>query len=148
MPNSEVNLENIRQRPALIDRLPGLSQASGTAIYPHVYVGRELYANLVSDEPDQSNVALVLHEQEHIKRIKEAGAFKWYGRYVFSRTFRLEEELEATKSQFVHLKSYGIQADLEHRAKVLSSGLYLWPTNYEHAYMRLAVIWESASTSS
>ena len=144
MSNTEINLDNLRPRPIFIDKLPGISASSGTAIYPYVYVGRSLYENLTSDEPDHAGIALVLHEQEHLKRIGEAGVFKWYGRYFYSRTFRLDEEIEATKTQFNYLKQNGESVDLDHRAKILSGGVYLWPTNYQHAYALLSAIWNSA----
>ncbi|MDB5175203.1 MAG: hypothetical protein JWM81_61 [Candidatus Saccharibacteria bacterium] len=98
----------------------------------------------MSDEPDQSNVALVLHEQEHITRIQELGIVNWYRHYFFSRTFRLEEELAAIKPQFNHLKRSGISVDIEHRARMLCGGAYLWPTSYDNAYSRLSAIWEAA----
>jgi hypothetical protein len=92
MSNPEVKLENVRPRPVYLDKLSGLSPHSGTAIYPYVYVSRALYDNLISGNPDPSSVALVLHEQEHIERIRNTGALKWYSRYLFSPKFRLHEE--------------------------------------------------------
>lgn len=145
MVNPELNLANIRSRPAFIDGMPGLSPTSATAIYPYIYVGKALYANLISEQPDPSNVALILHEQEHIKRIREAGILKWYGRYAISRTFRLQEELAAIEPQFAHLKGYGISVDFKHRARILSGGMYLWPGDYEGVYGRLTEIWECAN---
>ena len=144
MSNTEINLDNLRPRPAFIDKIPGISSSSGTAIYPYVYVGKTLYENLTSHEPDQAGIALVLHEQEHLKRIGEMGVFKWYGRYFFSHTFRLDEEIEATKPQFSHLKQNCKSVDLDHRAKILSGPVYLWSTNYQHAYALLSAIWNSA----
>jgi hypothetical protein len=144
MSNPEVKLENVRPRPVYLDKLSGLSPHSGTAIYPYVYVSRALYDNLISGNPDPSSVALVLHEQEHIERIRNTGALKWYSRYLFSPKFRLHEELAATKPQFAYLKRMDISAHLEHRAKVLSGPMYLWPASYDDALKQLYAIWESA----
>jgi hypothetical protein len=137
-----IDLSSVRQRPWLVDHLPGISAGSGTAIYPYVYVGRELYRNVRSANPDPRYIALIIHEQVHIKRIKAYGPAKWYWQYFLRPGFRLEEELLAYGRQFEHLKIAGLTYDLELCAQRLSGFIYLWSTSRGHALARLRALWQ------
>lgn len=139
-----IDLSNVRRRPAVLDYLPGLSAGSGTTIYPSIYVGRQLYANIHSVEPNPYYLGLIIHEQEHMKRIKARGPVKWYVRYIFRSDFRLSEELAAYAKQFAYLKNLGLTYDLDHCAHNLSSFIYMWSTSENDALLRLQSLWEKA----
>lgn len=139
-----VKLDNIRKKNSLVELLPGIGRNTGTAIYPNVYLPKTIYTDVHSDKPNPYNICLVLHEQEHIKRIKREGIFKWYTKYLFSRKFRFEEELAATKPQLAFIKSKGLTFDLQRKARLLSGWLYLWSVNYDNALKRLKEIWNNA----
>ena len=143
MPATEtIDLSNVRPRPPVIDRLPGINPAAGTALYPNVYVGRALYEDLHSPAPDQYHIGLVVHEQEHINRIRARGVITWYFKYFASSEFRVAEELAASHAQFRYLKAEGLSVNLEQKAKFLSSWAYLRPIGYEQALQKLTALWE------
>ncbi|QQG47517.1 MAG: hypothetical protein HY044_00265 [Candidatus Woesebacteria bacterium] len=119
---------------------PIFFQHTAQAIYPNIYVPKWLYEHLKSKNPDSERVAVIIHEQTHIKRQKEMGWFLWEIKYVFLPKFRLEEELLAIKAQVKYLKSKGIkydEKDVEKAAKFLSSYLYLWMVSYKEAKRKL-----------
>ncbi len=136
-------LENVRVRPALLEHLPGTNPYSGTTIYPNIYVSREVYENLAGEQPDPRYLALIQHEQVHVRHIRARGALGWYVRYFVSPKFRLAEELEGYRAQFAYLKATNIDPALERRARALSGAAYLWCTNYRNAYAKLQAIWEN-----
>ena len=142
--NKTVELSNVRRRPLIIDRLSGLGEGSGTTIYPCVYVGHKLYADVHSAKPNPYYLALIIHEQEHVKRIKTYGPTKWYLHYIFRSRFRLEEELVAYGKQFTYLKTQGLTYDLDRCARNLSSFIYLWAVSKEDALAKLRDLWAKA----
>lgn len=138
---SEVRLDNVRRKSVFVERMPTIGRNTGTTIYPYVYLPRKIYDDIYSVKPNPYNIALVVHEQEHVKRIKQVGVLSWYAKYLISGKFRLEEELAATKPQFAYLKSRGLTFDLERKARWLSGAMYLWATTYPRALERLKAIW-------
>ena len=144
--NKPLNAANVRPRPQLVDRLLHLSPYAGTAIYPYVYVSREVYQNIHSSEPAPQYRALIEHEQAHIKRIGDHGALRWYFNYIASSSFRFSEELEATKAQFAVLKESNIDPDIERRARMFASATYLWCADTDVALAKLKAIWEETET--
>jgi len=139
----ELELANVRKKSRIFDLLPWLNQNTATAICPHVYVPRTMYEDLHQKSPDPYYIALVLHEQEHIKRAKTSGVFRFYVRYLLRRHFRFEEELEAIKPQFHYLKKMGLDPYIEHRARYMSGWLYFWPVSYDTALRKLQEIWDN-----
>lgn len=55
--------------------IPLLSTHTAHAIYPNIYLPKQVYEDLLSDDPKQKNVSVLIHEQTHIKRQKEMGWF-------------------------------------------------------------------------
>ena len=137
-----MNLDNIRQKPKFIDVLPGLGRGTCHALYPNIYLSRSVYMNLTSEHPSPYTEAVVLHEQEHLNRMKQYGVMKWYLKYLTSRSFRLDEELAATEVQLVYIKAAGGTLDLERRARQLSGPLYLWAAKYDTVLGRLMDMWD------
>ena len=138
-----MNLQNVRRKPWLVDVLPGVGRGTCHAVYPNIYLARSVYKSVTSNEPDPYSEAVVIHEQEHLKRMKAYGVAKWYVRYLLSRKFRLAEELAASKPQLGHIKNKKLTFNLERKARVLSGWLYLWPASYESVLKNLNEAWES-----
>ncbi|HEY5442198.1 MAG TPA: hypothetical protein VIJ68_01530 [Candidatus Saccharimonadales bacterium] len=136
-PPQTIDLKLVKQKPKLIEWLPGVGKATCQAVYPNIYVPRHVYASLQSDNPEPRYIAVLLHEQEHLLRMKQSGVLKWNLRYAFSRKFRLDEELAAVKPQKIYLLQQGEAYDDERKAKLLSSWLYFWSTSYDKALEKL-----------
>ncbi len=124
--------ENIRVR---------LGDKTALAIYPNVYLPKKVFENIKSTKPDPKNVAILLHEQEHIKRQKKMGFIKWGIKYIFSPGFRFNEELIATRAQMAAYKKYNKNFEIEKAAKSLSSWIYCWPVSYKKAKEDLEKMW-------
>jgi hypothetical protein len=139
----KIRLDNLKKKNRFVELLPFVGSKTGSAFYPNVYVPKTIYADLHSNNPSPYSLALVIHEQEHIKRMKNEGVLRFYAKYLFSGKFRFEEELAATKPQFAFIKSKGLIFDLERKARFLSGWLYLWPLKYEEALKRLNTIWDT-----
>ena len=132
---------NVKVKSKLWDLIPWISNKTAQAIYPNIYLPKFVYSDLISDSPSVWNVALLKHEQEHIKRQKEAGIFIWSLKYIFSPKFRFEEELKADVSKLKFLKSKKANPYIDKRAKHLSGWNYFWPVSYKEARARLMNIW-------
>lgn len=135
---------NTRQKSRLVELFPWIGGGTSTTIYPYVYMSRRVYKNIHDKNPDPYAVSVLLHEEEHIERIHRAGVRRWYGRYLYSRKFRFEEELAAMIPQFAYIKSHGLTLDFNQRARVLSGHLYFWPVSRTEALRRLTEIWDNA----
>lgn len=139
------DLERIRKGvgviPGFIRYFPGFTKISGFPLRDRFLLSPELYNDLCSDNPTPYTIGLAIHEMEHIKRAKELGFWKYHIWYRLSKKFRYQEELECHKPQFHYFKNTGFDFDLEHRAKILSSSLYLWPVKYEKALIDLQEVY-------
>lgn len=129
--------KNIKPKTRLWKLVPFLANKTAHGIYPNVYLPKSVYNNLKSNTPNPYNVALLLHEQEHVKRQKEQGLMTWLLKYIFSPKFRFNEELQADIPKIKYLKSKKIEFDLEKRARQLSSWIYLWPFSYKETKEKL-----------
>lgn len=132
-----IDLKLVKQKPRLIEWLPGIGKATCQAVYPNIYVPHHVYASLRSANPEPKYIAVLLHEQEHLHRMKQHGVLVWNLRYIFIRRFRFNEELAAVKPQKDYLQQQGQAYDDEAKAKMLSGWLYLWSTSYNKALERL-----------
>lgn len=137
---SKVKLnKNVKLKVGLWKLIPFLAEKTAHGIYPNVYLPQSIYNNLKSNIPNPYNVALLLHEQEHVRRQKEQGTVNWLLKYIFSAKFRFNEELLADIPKIKYLKSKNLEFDLEKRAKQLSSWIYLWQVNYKEAKAKLQI---------
>lgn len=139
-----IDFSNVRKKPFLIDQLPWIGRGTCTAIYPYVWLSRKAYDNLYKSEPGPYSLAVVLHEQEHLKHMKERGVLKFYLKYMFVPSFRFNEELQATKPQFAYLKAAGLTYDLKRKAKQLSGWLYFRAANYDTALASVKDLWDNS----
>mgnify|MGYP001583543503 CR=1 FL=1 len=129
--------KNIKAKVGLWKLIPFLANKTAHGIYPNVYLPEHIFNDLKSNNPNPYNVALLLHEQEHVKRQKEQGIVIWLLKYIFIPKFRFEEELKADISKIDFLKSKNLEFDVEKRAKQLSGWIYLWPVSYKEAKEKL-----------
>lgn len=134
---------NVKQKTLIWNIFP-FSKYTAQAIYPNIYLTREVYENLKSDRPNTRYIAVLKHEQTHIEREKRMGWIKWGLGYVFLPKFRFNEEFEAIKSSMGYLKKRKSSFDTERSAKYLSGWLYLWCVSYKKAKCELDKAWQEA----
>lgn len=94
-------------------------------IDPYIYLPKKLY-----DDP-VSRLDIMIHEHVHLVQ-QQDHPFKFYLKYVFSKSFRYEAELQAYSVQLRYL-SWKLGTDLDYSgiAKDLSSWRYLWCQSYD-----------------
>lgn len=134
---------NVRVKQHLWNIFP-FTKYTANAIYPNIYVSKDVYENLNSKKPSPRYVAVLEHEQTHIERQRKMGWIKWGLKYALSYDFRFNEELEAIKAAMKYLKEMKSNFDTEKRAKFLSGWLYLWCVSYEKAKEELDRAWKEA----
>lgn len=132
---------NIKIKSGLWNITPLLSTYTCNAIYPNIYVPKEIYKNLSSKNPKPEYIAILKHEDTHIQRQKSQGWILWGLKYAFSSKFRFEEELIAIKAGMKYLKKHKLTFDTDRRAKFLSSYVYLWCVSYKEAKTKLDQAW-------
>ena len=132
--------KNVRLKKGLWNLFPFLN-FTGQAIYPNIYLSKNVYENLKTNKPEPHYFAALKHEQTHIERATKKGWIIWNLKYIISPTFRFNEELEAIKSSMRYLKENNITFNTDKRAKHLSSYLYLWCVSYKKAKEKLDEIW-------
>jgi hypothetical protein len=133
--------KNVRRIPSWINRIPLLKHTGGLALYPYIFLNAIFYNDLLSKNPKPKTVYALTHEQEHIKRAKAKGAFLWILLYVFSPSFRVNEELEADREAMKYWKKLHLTFDFDLHAKFLSGYMYLWPISQNEAKQKLLKIW-------
>ncbi len=121
--------------------LPITSTYTAHAIYPNIYLPRDIFENLKSSKPDNKNISILIHEQTHIKRQKNTGWLLWGIKYVFLSNFRFNEELVAIKESMKFMKSKKESWDIDRSARFLSSYLYLWCISRKKAKLSLDKVW-------
>jgi hypothetical protein len=134
---------NIRAKSRLWDLIPWISNKTAQAIYPNIYLPKFVYENLQSSNPNVWHVALLVHEQEHIKRQKKTGLLKWGFKYIFFPKFRYEEEIAADIPKLKYIKENNGDPYIEKRARHLSGWNYFWPVSYQEVKTRLENIWKN-----
>lgn len=134
---------NVKPKNFVWSMLP-FSRYTAQAIYPNIYITKEVYENLKSNKPNPRYIAALKHEQTHIEHQKKMGWIKWRLSYVLLPKFRFNEELEAIKSSMRYLKERKNNFDTKRNAKFLSSWLYLWCVSYKKAKYELDKAWQKA----
>lgn len=133
---------NVKMKPSFWNIIPWLTRQTATALYPNIYLPQHIYKDLLKRDPDPYNVALLIHEQTHIKREMEIGWFYFDLKYLFSPTFRVNEEFIAIKEAMKFIKSKELMWNTEKSARYLSGWVYLWPVSYKYAKKTLHDIWK------
>lgn len=118
-----------------------LNKVRGLLFLNKIYLRKDIYENLLSQNPDPYNESILIHELEHLKSLKEKGWLKYGFDYNFTRRGRLEEELRAIKAQIIFLKSKNLDYPyVERSARALSGMYYLWAGKYEDIKHKLEEI--------
>jgi hypothetical protein len=117
----------IKPKPLIFKVILFLRYNVANCIYPFIFTPRAIYNNLVSENQNPYYLALIIHEEVHYKKQKELGILIFGLKYIFSKEFRLKEELNAIKASIKYLKSNNILLDLEKVDLSSSDYLFLWP---------------------
>lgn len=131
----------VRKKPKIWEFVPWLSSYTAQAIYPYIFVSKEVYNDLNKPRPSHKYIAVLEHEKKHIERQKELGFIKFGIGYLLSPKFRFQEELLAIKEGMKYLKKNKLTFDTDRSARYLSSWLYLWMASYVKAKKELDRLW-------
>jgi phage-related protein len=135
--------ENVKPYPRLF-KIFRIFSPKGFNIGTTIYLNKNIYLDLQKDNPKLENIAVLKHEEVHVKRVKEVGTLKFGYKYTFSPKFRLDEELIAYKVMFSFLKEHNASYDLDRVARALSGPRYLWVKPYKEAIKIIEKTWEEA----
>ena len=111
----------VKKKPKIWEFIPWLSSYTAQAIYPNIFVSKEVYEDLSRSKPNHKFVAVLEHEKKHIERQKELGFIKFGIGYLFSTKFRFQEEFLAIKEGMKYLKKNKLTFDTDKSARYLSS---------------------------
>lgn len=112
------------------------------AFHPYIYTPAELHSLLMSDHNSADIQCSYIHAQEHMLRQKELGLFTWLFKYLFSKNFRIQEELGAIQQEMKFIKKNNVDFDIYEKARKLSSGWYFNMLSFEEAKDLLLSIWK------
>ena len=113
----------------------------GCAVNNLIFIRRSIIDDLKTSNPDPESVGVLLHEEEHVKRIEKHGKLKPAWKYMTSSKFRFQEEIAANIPQMKYIKDHGAKYDIERRARHLNGPIYLWCVSYEKAKSTLMKLW-------
>ena len=109
-----------------------------------IFLNQSIYNDLKTASPNPQNIAILKHEEEHMRRLIGKNIVIYVLKYYLFPKFRLEEELAAYEKQFNYLKKYNLKYDLEKVAKNFSGLFYLRATSHENAKRLLVKTWSKA----
>lgn len=109
--------------------------------YPYIYLPEHIHNHFLKNELTFHDESIIIHETVHIHRQKKAGTALYFLKYIFSRKFRLNEELVAIREQMTFLKKHGQKYDFDRKAGQLASAEYLWVTSFKKARLMLEGLW-------
>lgn len=133
----------VKPYPRFMNRL-GIFSDKGFNFGMTIYLNKEIYQDLKNDNPKNVSLAVLKHEEIHIKRVKKVGTIKFGFKYLFFPKFRLNEELLAYKEMFKFLKQKGEIYNLDRVAKSMSGHRYIWVLPYNKAKAVLEKLWQEA----
>lgn len=134
---------NIRPIPKYWKLIPLFHAEMASSIYPNIYLTQIEYAEYKSNNMSILTRSVLIHETEHIKNWKSVGYLKFPYLYLFSKDFRLAEELRAIKTQMIFLKESNAPYDIERKALQFSGKEYGYLMTYEEAYNLLTELYLS-----
>lgn len=135
------NKELVKQIPWYWRYIPFLGNEMACCIFGEIYFPKDLYNNLVSQNPDILTLSILVHEQTHLRRQGNLGVLRWNSYYLFSKKFRLNEELVAIEKQMKFLKEHNHVYNIERKAKQFASSAYLWVMKEKEAREVLEELW-------
>jgi hypothetical protein len=119
-------------------------KVSGRTFIKWILLRLDVYRDLKKENPDLKNIGILIHEETHLKRIREKGLVKLLWKCLFTRRGHLEEELLAYGEEMRYLKSRGSDFDIEKVAGALSGKFYGRCCSYPEAKARLEKLWVEA----
>lgn len=120
------------------------AKAFTSFILKRIYLPKETFENLRSKSPNHQNIAVLRHEESHLQNSKKENLMIYLFKFLLSREFRLEGEIEAYKEQFKYLKKYNLSYDLDHVARVMSSRKILGYASYKDLIVIMNKAWKEA----
>lgn len=60
----------VRKKPRIWEFVPWLSSYTAQAIYPNIFVSKEVYEDIHKAKPNHKFIAVLEHEKKHIENIK------------------------------------------------------------------------------
>lgn len=135
--------ENIRPIPKYWKIIPLLHTEMASSIYPNIYLAEIEYTEYKINKMSILTESILIHETEHIKNWKSLGYLKFPYLYLFSKDFRLAEELRAIKTQMIFLKDKNASYDIERKALQFSGKEYGKLMTYEEAFNLLSELYLS-----
>lgn len=126
-----------------LDFLPLVDADTPSTLYPFIYLPEEMYEDALREAPSRETEAVLVHERTHIRQQSRDGLFSYMLKYVFSREFRLTQELEAIEAEMAYRKAHGLSYDIERKARQFSGSSYLWVLPYDEAKAQLEALWAS-----
>ncbi len=139
----QIELEKVKKIPRWWRFVPFFSVDVAATVYPFMYFPESIFIDLHKADPDKANIGILLHEQVHLDRQIKHGVCWWNIKYIFSKEFRLAEELEAIKVQMAYMKENGLVYDIDRKAKQFNSSLYLWVLPEDKSKPILTELWNS-----
>lgn len=109
-----------------------------------IYLREEIFEDLKKANPNHQNIAILMHEEVHFNNSKDVNLIKYLLKFLVSRKFRLNGELEAYKEQFKYLKNHNLNYDLDYLAKAMSSKRFLRVGSYEELKTIMNKTWKDA----
>ncbi len=128
---------NVKSFPKFFSRLFLTKNIGGITLSPNIFLKYEILADLQKENQNPKYIALLNHEQEHLKRQREMGSVKFFIKYALFPRFRFREEIIANKKTAKVLKEHGIPFDSNLYAKYLSGPMYFWCVSYKEAKKEL-----------
>lgn len=139
----EVNTERIKPIPwwwSYVPFLHGNIASSLAPISPYVYLPKDMYKNILGNNPNPENIAVLHHEFTHFERYKNVSWWEAFG-YIYSRKVRINEELFSISNEMRYRVKNNLEYNTNRKAKHFSGPVYLWASNYKDAYEVLENLW-------
>jgi len=141
----KIDFKKVRKIPKWWKCIPFLQVDMAATVYPYMYFPEDVFNDLHALDPNKHNLSIYIHEKVHLDRQVKHGPFAWNFKYIFSKKFRLEEELEAIRTQMIFLKQNSLGYDIDKKAKQFASSIYLWVLPRAEAKDTLTKLWNSTT---
>lgn len=151
-PNKQVSIDFSLVRPipkwwGLVPFLHSNIASSLAPISSFIFVPPEMFDDLQSDSPAPENIAVLMHELAHHAHLQD---LSWLeaSQYLFSRRYRIHEELGAISIEMHYLQQQNIGYDIQRKSAQLSGPTYLWAGSVTSSKQVLQKLWQEINLSS
>jgi hypothetical protein len=133
----------IKKVPQVLVRLKILPSTICIALSPYIFLSNDLYEDYLTSKASFRTIAIIAHESVHIERQQKIGLLKFLFLYFFSKTFCLNEEIEAIRAEMKVYKLHAKQFDFKRRSLILSTfWMYHHCIAYKDALEKLHSLWD------